>query len=190
MNLFIFSLLPSMLAMWQSDQKTGSMPCCPVWSPEPRAQREGSKKMNYFTSCDPRHDMSGRIFEEILLYADILSRIYSDILSGILSDIYSDDILSDIYSDDILSCILSGTLSDIYAMWHKFWHSIWHIFWQKHLTFNSGILYLTSFLTIYIWHSIWQKHLAWILAVEVRQGTLGMDGRGWGPEGNTWRGWS
>ena len=27
--------------------------------------------------------------------------------------------------------------------------------------------------------------LAWILAVEVRQGTLGVDGRGWGPAENT-----
>ena len=27
--------------------------------------------------------------------------------------------------------------------------------------------------------------LAWILAVEVRQGTLGVYGRGWGPAGNT-----
>ena len=26
--------------------------------------------------------------------------------------------------------------------------------------------------------------------VEVRQGTLGVDGRGWGPAGNTGRGWS
>ena len=32
--------------------------------------------------------------------------------------------------------------------------------------------------------------LAWILAVEVRQGTLGVDGRGWGPAGNTGRGYS
>ena len=35
-----------------------------------------------------------------------------------------------------------------------------------------------------------REHLVWILAVEVRQGTLGVDGRGWGPAGNTGRGWS
>ena len=35
-----------------------------------------------------------------------------------------------------------------------------------------------------------REHLAWILAVEVRQGTLGVAGRGWGPAGNTGRGWS
>ena len=34
-----------------------------------------------------------------------------------------------------------------------------------------------------------REHLAWILAVEVRQGTLGVDGRGWGPAGNTGRGY-
>ena len=35
-----------------------------------------------------------------------------------------------------------------------------------------------------------REHWAWILAVEVREGTLGGDGRGWGPAGNTGRGWS
>ena len=29
-----------------------------------------------------------------------------------------------------------------------------------------------------------------MVAVEVRQGTLGADGRGWGPAGNTWHGYS
>ena len=29
-----------------------------------------------------------------------------------------------------------------------------------------------------------------MVAVDVRQGTLGVDGRGGGPAGNTWRGWS
>ena len=29
-----------------------------------------------------------------------------------------------------------------------------------------------------------------MVVVEVRQGTLGVDGRGWGPAGNTGRGWS
>ena len=29
-----------------------------------------------------------------------------------------------------------------------------------------------------------------MVVVEVRQGTLGGDGRGWGPAGNTGRGWS
>ena len=29
-----------------------------------------------------------------------------------------------------------------------------------------------------------------MVAVEVRQGTLGVDSRGWGPAGNTWRGFS
>ena len=32
--------------------------------------------------------------------------------------------------------------------------------------------------------------ILWILTVEVRQGTLGVDTRGWGPAGNTGRGWS
>ena len=35
-----------------------------------------------------------------------------------------------------------------------------------------------------------REHLAWILAVEVRQGTLGVDGRGSGPAGTTGPGYS
>ena len=30
-----------------------------------------------------------------------------------------------------------------------------------------------------------REHWAWMVVVEVRQGTLGVDGRGWGPAGNT-----
>ena len=147
-----------------------------------------------------------------VISSDILSAISSDILSGILSGVSSDilsgissDILSGISSDilpGISSDILSGILSDIlHFIWHIFWHSIWHIFWHSiwHIFWHS------------IWHSIWRsiwhifwhifwhslrrlksgrEHLAWILAVEVRQGTLGVDGRSWGPAGNTWRGFS
>ena len=50
---------------------------------------------------------------------------------------------------------------------------MWHIFWRGYSRLRSG-----------------REHWAWILAVEVRQGTLGVDGRGWGPGGNTGRGWS
>ena len=35
-----------------------------------------------------------------------------------------------------------------------------------------------------------REHWAWMVVVEVRQGTLGVDARGWGPAGNTGRGWS
>ena len=35
-----------------------------------------------------------------------------------------------------------------------------------------------------------REHWAWILAVKVRQGTLGVDGRGSGPARNTERGYS
>ena len=35
-----------------------------------------------------------------------------------------------------------------------------------------------------------REHWARMVVVEVRQGTLGAEGRGWGPAGNTARGWS
>ena len=75
---------------------------------------------------------------------------------------------------------LSG-ISIWHSIWHVFWRFIWHIFW--HSTWHI------------FWHWFWRlrsgrEHWAWMVAVEVRQGTLGVDGRGWGPAGNTWRGFS
>ena len=50
---------------------------------------------------------------------------------------------------------------------------MWHIFWRGYSRLRSG-----------------REHWAWMVVVEVRQGTLGVDTRGWGPAGNTGRGWS
>ena len=97
-------------------------------------------------------------------FSGILSGISSGILSGKSSGILSGILCgksSGIYSD-ISSGILSGILSDI----------------------SSGIYSDISYMRS------GREHVAWILAVEVRQGTLGVDGRGWGPAGNTGRGWS
>ena len=96
------------------------------------------------------------------IYAHILSDIYSNILSGILSDIYS----------DIPPGILSGTLSDIYSGILSDIHSgiLSGILFGIHSDILSGRGYsrLRS----------GREHSAWILAVEVWQGTLGVDGRG------------
>ena len=50
---------------------------------------------------------------------------------------------------------------------------MWHIFWRGYSRLRSG-----------------REHWAWMVVVEVRQGTLGGDTRGWGPAGNTGRRWS
>ena len=50
---------------------------------------------------------------------------------------------------------------------------MWHIFWRGYSRLRSG-----------------REHWAWMVVVEVRQGTLGGDTRGWGVAGNTGRGWS
>ena len=103
------------------------------------------------------------------ILSGILSGISSGILSGKSSGILSgkhSGTLSGI-SSGILSDILSGILSGI----------------------SSGILSGISSGILSDMRS-GREHLAWILAVEVRQGTLGVDGRGWGPAGNTGRGWS
>ena len=48
----------------------------------------------------------------------------------------------------------------------------------------------TSTTTIHAQCSLPDLNWAGMVVVEVRQGTLGVDGRGWGPAGNTWRGYS
>ena len=87
---------------------------------------------------------------------------------------------------------------------HPIWKSIWHIYLAFHLacllTFYLAYLltfylaYLLTFYLAYLLTFYLAFYLAYLLAfspaVEVRQGTLGVDGRGWGPAGNTGRGWS
>ena len=121
-------------------------------------------------------DILSVISSEILsgISSDILSVISSDTLSGVSSDILSgisSDILSGISSDilsGILSDILSGILSDILSGISS--------------DILSGILSGVS--------SDILSGKAFGIGVEVRQRTLGVDGRGWGPAANTGRGWS
>ena len=122
----------------------------------------------------------------------ISSGILSGKSSGILSGI-SSGILSDI-SSGILSGILSGISSGI-SIWHIFWHIFWHMFW--HMFWHSIWQIFWHSIWHIFWHSIW--HIFWhsiwhsiwhIFLHEVRQGTLGVDTRGWGPAGNAGRGYS
>ena len=87
--------------------------------------------------------------------------------SDILSDM-SFDILSDISSDTVLTFSLAYFWHSVwYSFWHSVWHSVWHSFWHI------------------FWHSIsrlrsGREHWAQMVAVEVRQETLGVAARGWG----------
>ena len=125
--------------------------------------------LNYFTSCDPHHDIYRFVTGKSSgILSDISSGIRSGIPSGILPGI-SSGILSDI-PPGISSGILSGR-----------WGPAVHIL-------SNFLLHILCPISSYMRSG--REHLAWILAVEVRQGTLGVDGRGWGPAGNTGRGWS
>ena len=165
--------------------------------------------LNYFTSCDPHHDIYRFVTGKSSgILSDISSGIRSGILPGISSGISSailsgkssgilsgkhsgipSGILSDILSgipSGILSGISSGVLSDIppgisSGILSGRWGPAVHIL-------SNFLLHILCPISSYM--SSGREHLAWILAVEVRQGTLGVDGRGWGPAGNTGRGWS
>ena len=80
-----------------------------------------------------------------------------------------------------ISGILSGTLSDVlsgilsgisFGILSAGWGPAGNT-WRGFSRLRSG-----------------REHWAWMVAVEVQQGTLGVDSRGWGPAGNTWRGFS
>ena len=95
-----------------------------------------------------------------------------------------------------------------HSVWHSFWHIFWHSF--SHISWNSGrhsfwhIVWRSFWNSFWhiswhsvwhsFWHSIWhsfshsisrlrsgREHWAQMVAVEVRQGTLGTAGRSWGP---------
>ena len=134
-------------------------------------------------SSDILYGISSVILSGIL--SDILSGVSSDILSGILSGV-SSDILSGISSDilsgkafGILFGIAFGILSGIPSA-ILICHTFWHRSWGPGANTGRGWSWLRS----------GSEHWAWMVVVEVRQRTLGVDGRGWGPAANTGRGWS
>ena len=135
----------------------------------------------------------------LAFFSGILSGTLSDVLSGILIwhsclAFYLAFHLAFLSYLAFFSGILSGTLSDV-------------LIWHSYLAFFSGILSGTlsdvlsgilSFISFGILSGGWgpagntwrgfsrlrsgREHWAWMVAVAVRQGTLGVDGRGWGPE--------
>ena len=128
--------------------------------------------------------------------------------TGILSGILSGILIWHSYLA-FLSGLLSGTLSDVLSgilIWHSYlaflsgillWHSSLAFYLAFHLAFLAGILIwhssLAFYLALYLTFDL-AFYLAYLLAfspaVEVRQGTLGVDSHGWGQAGNTGRGWS
>ena len=138
-----------------------SKKCTPLWR-EAYFKVKILKKILYILSGISSDILAG-ISSDILsgISSDILSDIFSVILSGISSDILS-DIFSDILPVEVRQCPLrSGSRGPAGNTWGGY------------SRLRSG-----------------REHWAGMLAVEVRQGTLGGDGRGWGPAGNTGRGWS
>ena len=189
------------------------------------------KIKNYFTSCDPHHDIYTFSYWQIFWHS-IWHIFWHSIWHSIWHIFWH-----------MFWHIFWHSIWQIFwhSIWHIFWHSIWHIFWHSiwHIFWHSiwHIFWHSIWHSIWhiFWHSIWplrsgsaqwdlelavfpagpqprpstpsvpcrtstttipaqlrsgREHWAWMVVVEVRQGTLGGDGRGWGPAGNTGRGWS
>ena len=92
------------------------------------------------------------------LYILLLAYLLAFYLAYLLADVLA------YLLADVLAYLLAYLLAYVLAYLLAF-----------HLAF-----YLAYLLALYVAYL-----LAWILAVEVRQGTLDVDGRGWGPAGNT-----
>ena len=115
----------------------------------------------------------------LVFVSGILSGIKFNNLSGILSGILIWHSCLPFFSG-----VLSGILSDIFI-----WHSSLIFYLIFYLAFLSGILIWHFSLVFYLVFYL-AYFLAFSPAIEVRQGTLGMDSRGWGPVGNIGRGFS
>ena len=123
---------------------------------------EGTKKWNYFTSCDPHHDIYTFSYWQIFWHS--IWHIFWHSIWHIFWHMFWH--------------IFWHSIWQIFwhSIWHIFWHSIWHIFW--HSIWHS-IWHI-------FWHSIWplrsgSAHWDLELVVEVRQCPLGSGARGWGP---------
>ena len=173
-------------------------------------------KSNYFTSSDPHNDISKQLVDTTSFYLAFLSDILSGILSGIPSGIliwhsylaFFSGILFGTLSD-VLSGILSGRSFGILSGGVPCRTSTATIHAQCSLpdlnrenprqVFPAGPQPRDSTPSWGPAGNTWRgfsrlrsgrEHWAWMVAVEVRQGTLGVESRGWGPAGNTWRGYS
>ena len=100
---------------------------------------------NYFTSCDPHHDIYTFCYWQIFwhsIWRYISSGILSGISSGILSGISSGILSTQIFWHSIWQTFW-------HFIWHIFWHSIWHIFW--HIIYSNLLaFYLANILALYL----------------------------------------
>ena len=121
--------------------------------------QKSPKPKKYFTSSDPHHDMSGRIFEDIfyICWPSIWHIFWHSFWHSIWHKFWHS--IWHIFWQSIW-----------HIFWHSIWHSIWHIFWHSiwlslsdifsdilsGILFDiysgilSGFLYLTYILTFYL----------------------------------------
>ena len=93
------------------------------------------------------------------------------------------------YLANLLAFYLANILALYLAYFLAFYLTFFLAFYLAYLL-AFYLAYLLTFYLAYLLAPYVAYLLAWILAVEVRQGTLGVDARGWGPAGNTGRGYS
>ena len=135
---------------------------------------------NYFTSCDPHHDIYTFASWQIFWHS-IWHIFWHSILHSIGHSIWH-----------IFWHIFWHSIWQIFwhSIWHIFWHSIWHIFWHSirhsiwHICWHSiwhifwhsighsiwhifWQIFWHSIWRIFwhsIWHSIWHIYLAYLMA--------------------------
>ena len=119
--------------------------------------------VNYFTSCDPHHDIY--TFSHWQIFWHSIWHIFWHSIWHIFRHMF----------------------------WHIFWHSIWHSTWHISWHFIWHIFWHSIYLAFYLptWGpagNTWRgysrlrsgrEHWARMVVVEVRQRTLCVEGRGW-----------
>ena len=137
-----------------------------------------ARQLNYFTSCDPHHDIYTFSYWQIFWHS--IWHIFWHSIWHIFWHMFWH--------------IFWHSIWHIFwhMFWHIFWHSIWHIFWPSiwHIFWHSiwHIFWHSIWHSIWhiFWHSIWplrsgSAHWDLELAVEARQCPLRPGSRSWGP---------
>ena len=154
---------PKLKACRNMEQSPNSMEICSWENHETQwwlfRQAMVDEKRNYFTSCDPHHDIYTFSYWQIFwhsiwhIFWHSIWHIFWHMFWHIFWHIFWHSIWQ-IFWHSIWHIFWHSIWHSIWHIfWHFFWHSIWHIFW--HYIWH---IFWHSFWHIF-WHSVW--HIFW-----------------------------
>ena len=172
-------------------------------------QKHGKSLENYFTSCDPHHDIYTFSYWQIFWHSirhifwhsiwHMFWHMFWHIFWHSIWHIFW-HIIWQIFWDSLWHILWHSIWHFIWhSIWHTFWHSIWHIFWHSiwyifwhsiwHIFWHSIWHISWHFIWHILWHSIWHSiwHIFWHSIWPLRSSGAHWAGQvpGWGPAVHT-----